>query len=71
MSIWAIKSKDDYQNIPDVAEIQILLGTKRSDLLYKDVSNVVFYPSMKMLEFDTSSGQKIMTTGKFLLKFKF
>jgi len=42
MSIWAIKSKDDYQRIPDVKEVQLLLGTKRSDLLYKDVSNVVF-----------------------------
>ncbi len=69
MSIWAIKTADDYQRIPDVKEVQLLLGTKRSDLLYKDVSNVVFYPCMKMLEFDTNTGNKIMTNSKFILKF--
>lgn len=69
MSIWAIKTKDDYQCIPAVKEIQLLLGTKRADLLYKDVSNVFFYPSMKMLEFETRAGDKIMTNSKFVLKF--
>jgi len=71
MSIWAIKDKDDYMRFSNIAEIQVVSGTKRKELIYSNVSNVVFYPSMKMLEFvDCNTEKRIFIQGSFILKEK-
>ena len=68
MSIWEIKDKRDWNEFQSVTEVQVIVGSKRSDLIYKKVSNVVFYPSMKMLEFTDNDGKLIFVHGHFILK---
>lgn len=67
-SIWAINGPGDYMEIPGISEIQVLSSTKKTDLVFKNISGIVFYPSMKMLEFTDSSGKRVFVHGSFILK---